>query len=293
MPALRVLLFLSLAAFLSAADATRGIVQADMNRPQAPFKIIGNIYYVGASDVSSYLIATPQGLILLDSGFAETLPQLRANIATLGFKLEDVRLLLTSQAHYDHVGGMAELQHLTHAKLEASPADAKLMADGGKDDYGFYDRLMYAPVQADRILADGDKLVLGGVSLTAHLTPGHTKGCTTWTMKVAEGGKPYDVVFLCGVTVPGYKLVNNPGYPNIVSDYEHSFAVLKALPCDVFLGAHGGYYGLQDKLAKLQANPGSNPFIDPVGYRKYLGDSQRDFQRLLAQQQSAAAAGHP
>jgi metallo-beta-lactamase class B len=284
----RALFFLLLAAFLPAAHATLCPVQPDLNKPQAPFRIIGNVYYVGANDVTSYLIVTPKGSILLDGGFAETMPQVRANIATLGFRLEDVKVLLTSQAHCDHVGDMAELKRVTHATLEASVADAELMVSGGKDEFGFYDRLMYAPVQADHTLLDGDKVELGGVSLTAHLTPGHTKGCTTWTMRVEEGGKPYDVLFLCGVTVPGYKLVDNPGYPDIVADYEHSFAVLKALPCDVFLGAHGGYFGLQDKLARLRTHAQSNPFIDPAGYRKYLHDAERDFRRLLAEQQAAA-----
>jgi len=209
----------------------------------------------------------------------------------LGFKLADVKILLTSQTHYDHVGGMADMKRLTHATLEATQAAAGQMADGGKDAYGFYERFMYEPVQTDKIIADGDRVELGGVTLTAHLTPGHTKGCTTWTMKVEEGGMPYDVVFLCGVTVPGYKLVNNPGYPNIVSDYEHSFAELKALPCDVFLGAHGQYFGMQAKLASEHAHPGTNPFVDPAGYRKYLDDSEKGFQELVAQQRAAGASG--
>jgi metallo-beta-lactamase class B len=287
----RVLLFLALSAFLCTAHAKLCAAQSDLNQPQAPFKVISDVYYVGTNDIGVYLIVTPEGSILLDGGYAETSPQVRANIAKLGFKLDDVKLLLTSQAHCDHVGDMVELKRLTHAKLEASTADAKLMADGGKDDFGFYDRLMYPPVQADKILSDGDKVELGGVTLTVHLTPGHTKGCTTWTMTVAEDEKPYNVVFLCGVTVPGYKLVDNPGYPNIVADYERSFAVLKSLPCDVFLGAHGVYYGLQDKLTRWHADPRSNPFIDPAGYRKYLDDAQQSFEDLLAQQQKAAAAG--
>jgi len=284
---LRILLFLALAAVLPAANATLCTAQPELNRPQAPFKIIGDVYYVGTNDIGVYLIRTSQGSILLDGGFAETLPQVRDNIAKLGFKLDDVKVLLTSQAHCDHVGDMVELKRLTQAKLDASTADAKLMADGGKDDFGFYDRLMYAPVQVDKTLADGDQVRLGGVTLTAHLTPGHTRGCTTWTMKAEEGGKPYDVVFLCGVTVPGYQLVDNAGYPDIVADYERSFAALKALPCDVFLGAHGQYFGLQAKLESLRTHPGSNPFIDPAGYRKYLDDAERDFHKLLAEQQAA------
>ena len=288
---LRFLSLLLLAAYLPSAHAALGVVQADLNKPQMPFKVIDDIYYVGTNDVGIYLIVTPKGSILLDSGFLETVPQVRANLATLGFKLEDVKILLVSQAHYDHVGGMAEMKHLTHGTLEVSRADAKQMADGGKDDYGFHERFMYTPVQADRILRDGDEVALGGVTLTAHLTPGHTKGCTTWTMTAEEGGKPYHVVFLCGVTVPGYKLVDNPGYPDIVSDYEHSFDVLKALPCDVFLGAHGQYFGMQAKLASEHAHPGTNPFIDPAGYRRYLDDSEKGFQKLLAEQSASAASG--
>ena len=285
----RALLLLALSVFLPAARATLCPVQSDLDQPQAPFNVIGNVYYVGTNDIGVYLIVTPQGSILLDGGYSTTLPQVQANIAKLGFKLADVKILLTSQAHCDHVGDMVELKRRTHAKLEASAADAKLMADGGKDNFGFYDRLMYAPVQVDKTLADGDQVQLGGITLTAHLTPGHTKGCTTWTMKAEEGGRSYDVVFLCGVTVPGYQLVGNPGYPDIVADYEHSFAVLKALPCDVFLGAHGQYFGLQAKLENLRTHPGSNPFIDPDGYRRYLDDSEKAFQDLLAQQRKAAS----
>ena len=285
----RVLLFLALATCVPVAHATLCTAQPELNQPLQPFKVIGSIYYVGTNDIGIYLIRTPEGSILLDGGFAETLPQVRANIAKLGFKLDDVKILLTSQAHCDHVGDMAELKRLTHASLQASATDAKLMADGGKDNFGFYDRLMYAPVEADKTLADGDQVQLGGVTLTAHLTPGHTKGCTTWTMKAEEGGKSYDVVFLCGVTVPGYQLVDNPGYPDIVADYEHSFAILKALPCDVFLGAHGQYFGLRAKLESLRAHPGSNPFIDPLGYRRYLDDSEKAFQDLLILQRKAAS----
>ncbi|HSN18197.1 MAG TPA: subclass B3 metallo-beta-lactamase [Gammaproteobacteria bacterium] len=265
-------------------------MQPELNKPQTPFKIIGDVYYVGTNDLGIYLITTSKGSILLDSGFAETVPQVRANITALGFKLQDVKILLTSQTHYDHVGGMAEMKRLTHARLEATGAGAEQMAAGGRDDYGFYERFMYEPVQTDRVLADGDQVELGGITLTAHLTPGHTKGCTTWTMTVEDDGKPYHVVFLCGVTVPGYKLVDNPGYPDIVSDYERSFAVLRGLPCDVFLGAHGQYFGLQAKLVRLHAHAATNPFIDPAGYRAYLDQSERDFLGLVAQQRSAAAA---
>ncbi len=179
------------------------------NQPVKPFRIIGNIYYVGASDITSFLITTPEGHILLDSGFAETVPQIKQNIAALGFRLEDVKILINSHAHYDHAGGLAELKELTKAKLLASEADAALLADGGKGDPNFGDRFFYAPVKADRILRDGEQVKLGGAILTTYLTPGHTKGCTTWTMKVSDNGKNYNVVFVGSISAPGYKLIDN------------------------------------------------------------------------------------
>lgn len=281
------------ALFLSAAQGALTAEQASGNQPVAPFRIIGNLYYVGASDVTSYLVSTPEGLILLDSGYAETVPQVEANIKALGFKLGDVKILLNSHAHFDHAGGLAELKRQTHAELEVSAADATLMARGGLGDPNYGDRFHYELVQADKLLQDGDKVELGGVTMTAHLTPGHTPGCTTWTMQVMEAGKPYNVVFLCSVTTPGYQLVNNPRYPNIVADFTHSFAVLKALPCDVFLGAHGGYYDLQGKLARLQRHEPGNPFVDPQGYRKYLDGAEASFNAELAEQRKAAAHASP
>jgi metallo-beta-lactamase class B len=275
------------ALFLSTAQGALTAEQASGNQPVAPFRIIGNLYYVGASDVTSYLISTPKGLILLDSGYAETVPQVEANIKALGFKLGDVKILLNSHAHFDHAGGLAELKRQTHAELEVSAADAALMARGGLGDPNYGDRFHYEPVQADKLLKDGDKVGLGGVTMTAHVTPGHTPGCTTWAMQVEDGGRPYDVVFLCSVTTPGYQLVNNPRYPNIVADFTHSFAVLKALPCDVFLGAHGGYYDLQGKLARLQRHEPGNPFIDPPGYQAYLAEAEQAFEQKLAEQQRA------
>lgn len=262
--------------------------QASMNQPVVPFRIIGDIYYVGASDVTSYLIVTPQGDILLDSGFAETVPQVEANIRTLGFKLSDVKILINSHAHIDHAGGFAALKRDTHATLEVSAADAALMARGGHEDPNFGDRFLFEPVHADKLLKDGDKVELGGAAMTAHLTPGHTPGCTSWTMRVTEGGKPYDLVFVCSLSAPGYQLVNNPRYPGIVADYQHSFAVLKSLPCDVFLGAHGIFYDLQGKIARMQKHEAGNPFIDPAGYRSYLAGAERDFKQELAEQQAAA-----
>lgn len=285
----RSLLFLALTSVSSISSAALTAEEASWNQPVAPFKIIGNLYYVGASDVTSYLIATPKGLILLDSGFAETVPQVEANIKTLGFKLSDVKILLNSHAHDDHAGGFAELKRVTHATLEVSAADAALMARGGHADPGYGDRFLFEPVQADRLLKDGDRVELGGVTMTARLTPGHTPGCTTWTMRVMDGGKLYDVVFLCSATAPGYRLVNNPAYPDIVADFTHSFATWKSLPCDVFLGAHGRYYDLQGKRVRMQKHESGNPFIDPQGYRAYLDQAEQAFKQELAEQQKSSA----
>ena len=282
---------LSAALFASAGHAALRPDEVSWNQPVTPFKIVGDVYYVGASDITSYLIVTPKGLILLDSGFAETVPQVTANITALGFKLSDVKVLLNSHAHYDHAGGLAELKRLTHATLAASAADAALMARGGQGDPQFHDRFHYEPVQADRILNDLYTVELGGVVMTAHVTPGHTKGCTTWTMRVMDGDKPYDVVFLCGVTTPGYQLVGNASYPDIVADYTRSFATLRSLPCDVFLGAHGFYYGLQGKIARMQKHAPGNPFVDPKGYRDYLAQAEQDFKQKLADQQKQASGG--
>ena len=255
------------------------------NQPVKPFRIIGNIYYVGASDITSFLITTPEGHILLDSGFAETVPQIKQNIAALGFRLEDVKILINSHAHYDHAAGLAELKELTKAKLLASEADAALLADGGKGDPNFGDRFFYAPVKADRILRDGEQVKLGGAILTAHLTPGHTKGCTTWTMKVSDNGKNYNVVFVGSVSAPGYKLIDNVKYPNIVADYKQTFRRMKKLPSDVFLGSHGRFFELQKKIELLAQNPNQNPFIDPNGYKDYLKRSEKEFQAQLKEQQ--------
>jgi len=254
-----------------------------MNQPAEPYRILGNLYYVGASDVTSFLIATPAGLILIDGGFAETVPMIRKNVETLGFKMADVKILLNSHAHFDHAGGLAAIKKQTGARLAASQADAALLANGGLGDHLFGDKYPYEPVTADRILKDGDRVELGGTALTAHLTPGHTKGCTTWTMKVAEGGKSYDVVFVCSTSVlPDVSLVNNAKYPNVAADFEQTFRTLRGLPCDVFLGSHASFYNGLEKAARLRKGADPNPFIDPAGYKAYLARSEKAFRERLA-----------
>jgi metallo-beta-lactamase class B len=262
-----------------------------MNRPFEPFGVIGNIHYVGASDVSSFLITTPDGHILIDSGFETTVPIIRESVRKLGYRFEDIKILLNSHAHLDHAGGHALLKRLTGAQIVMSEADATLLAHGGKGDFPpVSERIMsYEPAQADRIIDDGDKVSLGGTTLTAHLTPGHTKGCTTWTMVVGDGGKQYNVVFYGSTTIlPGVRLVNNPKYPQIAADFTRTFKVLGSLPCDVFLAPHGSMFGLREKARRQGLGKMPNPFIDPDGYRSFLARSEQGFRQQLTSERHSA-----
>jgi metallo-beta-lactamase class B len=248
-----------------------------------PFRIADNLYYVGASDVTSFLITTPQGDILLDGGLRETAPQIERNIAALGFHMKDVKILLNSHAHMDHAGGLAELKRISGAQLVASRGDMPALETGDRDDFAWGNKLTFPPVKVGRIIADGGRVTLGNATMTAHVTPGHTKGCTTWTMPVTDHGKTYNVVFVCSTSAPGYKLVGNKKYPQIAHDYEHTFRVLRSLPCDIFLASHGSFFDLTGKRQRLGSMKG-NPFIDPDGYRAFLDRSERDFKLSLAAQ---------
>jgi metallo-beta-lactamase class B len=255
------------------------------NHPAEPFRIVGNIYYVGASEISSFLITSPRGHILLDGGFVETAPMIRDNIRKLGFRIEDVKYLLNSHAHFDHAGGLAQLKQWTGAQFVASREDGALLVRGGRGDFAWDDKLTFPSLTPDRIVAQGDAVSVGGTTMIAHLPPGHTKGCTTWTTEAGENGHRYHVVFLCSTSVPGYKLVNNANYPNIVEDYRRTFAYLKTLPCEVFLAPHGSIFHLQGKLVTMRTDAKHNPFISPGEYRAFLDDSQGDFEAELKKQQ--------
>ena len=260
--------------------------RAKWNKPEQPFHIIGNIYFVGTAGLSSYLVTTPQGDFLLDGGLPESAPLIEHHIEQLGFHMRDVKLLLNSHAHYDHDGGLSELKRASGAQMVASRADAPNLESGLTDSYGGGWDKQERGVKVDRIIDDGAQLALGGSVMTAHVTPGHTKGCTTWTMPVTEGGKQYNVVFYCSTSVPGYPLVHNRSYPQIVSDYEHSFAILEKLPCDVFLANHTGFFHMQDKLSQLRKG-GPNPFIDPQELKAFVADSKEQFEAQLATQRRA------
>lgn len=267
------------------------LAQADptWTEPFPAFKIADNVYYVGSRGLASYLITTPKGHILINSNLVSSVPQIRESVEKLGFHFSDVKILLISHAHWDHDAGSADLKKLTGARYMVMDADVPVVESGGKDDfqYGNNASMLYPPAKVDRILHDGDQVTLGGVVLTAHLTPGHTKGCTTWTLKVNDGGKTYNVVIVGSPNVnPGYKLVNNAKYPTIAADYEKMFRVLNQLPCDIFLGAHGAYYNMEEKFAKLKTG-GANPFIDPEGYKSFVSEKEEAFRSELAKQSAA------
>jgi metallo-beta-lactamase class B len=262
----------------------------DWTNPFPPFHIIANIYYVGSQGLASYLITTPQGNILINSNLEKSVPMIRDSVEKLGFHFSDTKILLISHAHWDHCAGSAAIKELTGAKYMVMDADVPEIEAGGKGNFQYGDSpgSRYQPAKVDRVLHDGDEVRLGGTVLVAHLTPGHTKGTTTWTMKVADGGKTYNVVIVGSPNVnDGYLLVNNKRYPQIAEDYERMFRVLKSLPCDVFLGAHGSYYGMEAKYARMKEG-GPNPFIDPDGYKSYVAEREQTFLAELAKQKAAS-----
>ncbi len=249
-------------------------------KPFPPHCIAGNLYYVGSQDLASYLVATPQGHILINSSLEESVPLIRASVEKLGFKFADIKILLISHAHSDHCAGSAEILKQTKARHLVMEGDAAAVENGGAKRLpsGRGDYTQFPPAHVDQKLKDGDEVKLGGSTLVAHLTPGHTRGCTTWTMRVMEDGKPLNAVIIGSPNVnPGYVLVGNKTYPEIATDYERTFRVLKSLPVDLFLGAHGGYYGMEAKHAQLGTGK-ANPFIDPEGYRRYVEDREKAFR---------------
>jgi metallo-beta-lactamase class B len=212
-------------------------------------------------------------------------PIIRDNVRKLGFKMTDIKILLNGQAHNDHIAGQAALKELTGAKVFASEADAIVIEGGGKGDFRWEGIASYPSVKVDRRLKDGDTVQLGGTTMVAHITPGHTKGCTTWTVQVDDGGKKYDVVIVGGTTInPGVVLTNNPKYPNIADDYAKTFRILRALKCDIFLGAHGGYYGMLGKYERMKRGEQPNPFIDPAGYMAHIDQAEKVYLDQLKQE---------
>ena len=260
-------------------NTNRVRAQAEYTEPFPAFRIVGDLYYVGSKGLANYLITTPKGHILINSDLEANIPLIRSSIESLGFKFTDVKILLISHAHWDHCAGSAKIKELTGAKYMVMDADVPVVESGGKTDFQYANdpSTLYPPTKVDRVLHDGDEVRLGDVRLVARLTPGHTKGCTTWTMKIKDGSKLRDVVIVGSPNVnPGYKLVGNALYPATADDYARGFRVLKSLSCDIFLGAHGSYYGLEGKYQKLKAGD-ANAFIDPQGYRAYVAEREQAF----------------
>jgi metallo-beta-lactamase class B len=263
-------------------------VNPSWTKPFPPFRIAGNLYYVGSEDLASYLLVTPQGDILINSNLASSPPLIRKSVETLGFHFKDIKILLISHAHYDHCAGGAEIKRLTGAKYEVMAPDVSVVESGGRTDFQYArDKSMqFPPVSVDHILHDGEKVSFGGTVLTAHLTAGHTKGATTWTIDEVESGRTLHVVIVGSPNVnPGYKLVHNAAYPQIAADYRLQFQVLKSLPCDIFLGAHGGYFDLKEKYEHWKHGDG-NAFVDPTGYKAYIADRQQAFESEWKRQTS-------
>ncbi|HEX5886320.1 MAG TPA: subclass B3 metallo-beta-lactamase [Pyrinomonadaceae bacterium] len=266
--------------------ANNAPVQNDWTEPYPAFRIAGNLYYVGSKGLASYLITTPEGHILINSNMEANVPMIRASMKSLGLKFDDIKILLISHAHWDHCAGSAMIKRLTGAKYMVMEGDVDVVESGGKSDFQYSNdpTTLYPPAKVDRVLRDGDEVKLGDATLTARLTPGHTKGCTTWTMRVNENGKTRDVVIIGSPNVnPGYKLVRNTVYPRITDDFEQTFRVLNSLPVDYFLGAHGVYFDLEKKYPQLKAG-NSTVFIDPAGYKDYVTEREQAFRRELRKQ---------
>jgi metallo-beta-lactamase class B len=285
----RNLLSLLLLVWLSCALLTpNNSAQNDWSEPFPAFRISGNLYYVGSKGLASYLVATPQGHILINSNLDANVPLIRASVESLGFKFRDIKILLISHAHWDHDAGSALIKELTGAKYMVMDADVQVVESGGKSDfqYGNDPEMLYKPAKVDVVLHDGAEVKLGESVLIAHLTPGHTKGCTTWSMKVNDGSKTYNAVIVGSPNVnPGYKLVNNAVYPRMAEDYEKTFTVLKSLSCDLFLGAHGSYFDMETKYQRFRSGL-ATAFVDPSGYKNFVTEKEQEFRHQLAKQKA-------
>lgn len=257
----------------------------DWREPIEPFRIVGNIYYVGTAELGSFLITTEEGHILLDTPLESETHLVLDSIRKLGFDPKDIRILLNSQAHYDHTGGLAEIKRISGARLMAGRGDAELLGRGGKGDFAFGDRYRFPAVLVDRPLDDGDEIALGGTKLLVRLTPGHTRGTTTYVLDVPEGGTQYRVVFAGSLSVnEGVRLANPPSYEGIAEDFARSIQILESLRPDVFLSAHGGFFGLSQKAELLRAGAKTNPFIDASRYRPWLTRMKEAFEKQLARE---------
>jgi metallo-beta-lactamase class B len=266
------------------------------NGRMEPFRIAGNVYFVGTNRMGIFLVTTPAGHVLIDSGFEANVPELERSVEKLGFHFEDIKVLLSSHAHIDHVQGHALVRQMTGARVVSSAEDAPVIESGGQHEWAYGSAFSWVPCPVDDLVKDGDRVLLGGSILVARLTPGHTRGAITWTTTVEEEGTSLAVVFYpSGNVPPAARLVKNPDYPRVASDFAHSFATWKALPCDVFLGSHGEFFDLEAKRRRMVNGVRPNPFIDPQGYRATIADAEQKFRAILESQggsMEAALAAH-
>jgi metallo-beta-lactamase class B len=307
-------LLLALTGMVLSASQTSSVLRPDpphscgdcggWNKPHKPFRVFGNTYYVGVAGLSAILITGAQGSILLDGGLPQSAALIDANIRTLGFRTEDIKLIVNSHAHYDHVGGIAALQRFTGAAVAASAAGAKAIERGEPmpDDpqFGFgRETNAFPPVKGVRVVGDGETLRVGDLAITAHMTPGHTPGATTWSWRSCEGSRPstgsgrpelvegrcYDIVYadsLNAVSAPGFRFTGGATHPSLIPTFRATIAKVRALPCDIVIGVHPGFTDLAGKLKRRQENPPRDPFVTPDGCRAYADAASKRLDALIA-----------
>ena len=284
----RLITTLAIAAVACSHAASTAQTNPEWTRPFPPFRIIGNIYWVGSYDLSTYLITTPQGHILINTGVGDTAQQIKASVEQLGITMRDVKILTATHGHWDHVAGMADLQKMTGATVVTSELDKELLESGGKADFRWGDTpsARFHPVRVDRTFKDGEAISLGGTSLTPHFHPGHTKGATSFTTVVRENGKTYRVIIAnLGSINPGVRVTGMPGYPGIEQDYARTFRAQKAMTIDVFLASHASQFGLH---AKYRPGDAYNPerFVDPAGFLEAVTGLEKTYLAQVAKEQA-------
>lgn len=252
-------------------------------KPTAPFKVADNLYYVGSEGLSAWLITTPKGHILIDAPMEQNVDRIEANVRALGFKVEDIELLLNSHAHFDHAAGLARIKKDSGAILAAAPGDKVALEKGvypGSEEVAY---LKFPPVKVDKVLKDGETVTLGGVTLTANFTPGHSAGCTTWTFPQKVDGVVRKAVYYCSTSVAANRLAPKEQYKGIVADYRRSFERLAKMRADVFLAPHAEQFDLAAKRARLRDGQPS-PFVDPAELGRVVAASRADFEKACAEQ---------
>ena len=281
---------------VSAAAQVPGADDPSWSQPTEPFRVVGTVHFVGTTELGVYLITSSEGHVLIDGGVPAAGPVIEASIRKLGLDPKEIRILLTTQAHFDHVGSMAYFKKLSGARVEVMDGDVPVLESGGKKDYLFGPEPQYhfEPVKVDRVLKDGDAVTLGGARLTAKRTPGHTPGSTTWTMTADEKGTKYQVVFAASAGInPGTHLVTNPSYPGIADDYAYTLKTLAAMTPGIFLGSHTGFFKMEEKRAALLGGKTPHPFVDAEGWRTYVASRQKAFDEYVAKEKAEAASPKP